>query len=388
MDRYLAGRSLIGRSPVGRIARPLRIRALRRARVPLPAAAGAGAGGAGRPATVPPRAFGRGRRAARALRASVAFVWGRRRARVALICVLASLPLLAGGWLALRHSSLVAVRHVHISGVHGAEAPAIEAALLAAARHESTLDVRAGALRAAVAPFRVVRELKAVPSFPHGLHIEVVEQLPVAALLAGGQRTAVAADGVVLGPALLSSSLPSLAGALEPLPGQRLHDATLLASLAILGAAPSTLAKRVQRVYAGPEGLTIAMRNGLLVYFGDGARPHAKWLSLARVLAEQSSAGASYVDVRLPARPAAGFPAGAGPAGTASSGEQASTSESAVGALAAGLSAGTSTSTGPPPGSAAAEAAESGSGHSTEGASAPSSEASSEAPSEAPTTGG
>lgn len=319
-------------------------------------------------------------------------MWGRRRIRIALICVLASLPLGAGGFLALRHSPLVAVRHVQLSGVHGAEAPAIEAALVAAARHLSTLDVRTGALRAAVAPFRVVRELKAVPSFPHGLHIEVVEQLPVAALLVGGQRTAVAADGVVLGPGLLSSSLPSLAGAFEPSAGQHLHDPTLLASLAVLGAAPSALAKRVQRVYPGGEGLTVAMRNGLLVYFGDGARPHAKWLSLARVLAEESSAGASYVDVRLPARPAAGFPAGAGPAIAASSSEQASTSESTVGALAAGLNgstgAGTSTSTGPPPGSAAAEAAESGSGKSTESASAPSSEAPSEVPSEAPTSGG
>ena len=39
------------------------------------------------------------------------------------------LPLLAGGWLWLRDSSLVAVQHVHISGVHGAEAIEIRAAL-------------------------------------------------------------------------------------------------------------------------------------------------------------------------------------------------------------------------------------------------------------------
>ncbi len=87
------------------------------------------------------------------------------------------------------------------------------------------------------------------------------------------------------------------------------------------------------------------MRNGLLVYFGDDRRPHAKWLSLARVLADPSSAGASYVDVRLPERPAAGFPAGvspsaAGTAGTApTSGEQATGSESTIAALAAGLTA-------------------------------------------------
>ena len=39
---------------------------------------------------------------------------------------LVALPLLAGGWLWLRNSSLVAVEHVQVSGVHGAEAHAIE----------------------------------------------------------------------------------------------------------------------------------------------------------------------------------------------------------------------------------------------------------------------
>jgi hypothetical protein len=76
------------------------------------------------------------------------------------------------------------------------------------------------------------------------------------------------------------------------------------------------------------------------VYFGDASRPHAKWLSLARVLADPSSAGASYVDVRLPERPAAGFPGSAGPA--ASTSESKPTSNSAPGTaaeLAAGLTA-------------------------------------------------
>jgi cell division septal protein FtsQ len=58
-----------------------------------------------------------------------------------------------------------------------------------------------------------VRSVRAIPSFPHSLRIEVTEQLPVAALTIDGARTAVAADGVVLGPALLSSSLPALNGA-------------------------------------------------------------------------------------------------------------------------------------------------------------------------------
>ena len=90
--------------------------------------------------------------------------------------------------------------------------------------------------------------------------------------------------------------------------GRSVRGASLLGALAILGAAPAPLAHTVTRVYSGPEGLTVALRGNLLAYFGDATRPHAKWLSLARVLADPSSAGAVYIDVRLPERPAAGFP--------------------------------------------------------------------------------
>jgi len=279
------------------------------------------------------------------LRACAAFAWRRRRLRIALLALLAALPLLGGGWLWLRSSPFVAVQRVHITGVSGPDAGAVEAALAQAARHMSTLDVSAGALRAAVAPLRVVSAVRVVPSFPHGLRIEVTEQLPVASLTAGGVRTAVAADGVVLGPALLSGSLPSISGSVVPVAGRRVSGASLLGDLTVLGAAPALLAKYVERVFTGAKGLTVAMRDGLLAYFGDDALAHAKWLSLARVLADSSSAGASYVDVRLPSHPAAGFPAGVSPpdaaaSGTVGSSEPVGSSESTVASLAAGLSGG------------------------------------------------
>ena len=234
-----------------------------------------------------------------------------RRLRIASLAMLVALPLFAGGWLALRKSSFVAVEHVHVGGLEGPQAQAIEAALDGAASHMSTLAVNSATLRAAVASFPVVRSVSAIPSFPHGLRIEVVEQLPVAALTIAGQRTAVAADGVVLGPGLITGSLPALSEVqgIVPQVGRHVQGASLLAELAILGAEPRPLARFDVRVFTGSkgEGLTVAMRNGLLVYFGDATRPHAKWLSLARVLADPSSAGATYIDVRVPERPAAGF---------------------------------------------------------------------------------
>jgi cell division protein FtsQ len=288
--------------------------------------------------------------AARRLRAVVRLILRRRRLRIALLALVLAMPLLGGGWLLLRRSSFVAVQHVQIEGVHGADAQAVRAALTQAAHGMSTLAVSAAALRAAVAPLHVVRAVRVVPRFPHGLRVEVSEQLPVANLTVAGIHTAVAADGVVLGPQLLSGSLPSVSGYSIPAPGRLVRGANLLAALVVLGAAPAPLAKHVERVFVGAKGLTLAMRNGLLVYFGDASRPNAKWLSLARVIADSSSAGAAYVDVRLPGRPAAGFPEGvkppdAGEATSSSSTESLGSQESAVSSLAAGLSAGTAAGT-------------------------------------------
>ena len=251
-----------------------------------------------------------------------------------LLGVLVGVLLLLGGWLWLRDSSLVSVEYVRISGVHGLDALEIRRSLDAAAKRMTTTDFDVTALREAVAPFVVVSGVSATTSFPHTVSIRVSERLPVAALTSGGQRTAVAGDGTALGPALSTSSLPVLAGVSEPTPGARVTEAGVLADLAVLDAAPAPLTRFVARVFDGREGLTVAMRNGLLVYFGNDTRPHAKWTALARVLAAPSSAGAWYVDVRVPERPAAGIAGG----GT-STPAQASASDPTAAALAASLAA-------------------------------------------------
>ncbi|HUB74095.1 MAG TPA: FtsQ-type POTRA domain-containing protein [Solirubrobacteraceae bacterium] len=260
---------------------------------------------------------------ARLLASGWALVRARKRLRIALIAALIALPLLGGGWLWLRHSSLVAVEHVKVSGVHGGDASAIEAALREAAKGMSTLDVQQGKLRAAVASYPVVGELRVHASFPHGLRIQVVEQPPVAVLSAGGAQTAVAADGVVLGTQHVSGALPQLAGPVQLTPGEHVRDAKLVAALTVLGAAPQALRNSTERAFSGSKGLTLVMHGGLRAYFGDATRTHAKWAALARVLADPGSAGATYVDVRVPERPAAGFPAGVAPPAVEGSGGEA-----------------------------------------------------------------
>ncbi len=236
-------------------------------------------------------------------------VRGRLTRRTLLLALLAAAAL-AGAFLLFRSSPLVAVQQVELTGVHGVQAAPISEALDRAAAGMSTMDYSAGTLEAAVAQYPVVRSLKVSTSFPHRMTIEVSEQLPVARLSAGGLHTAVAANGVVLGPALAASSLPTLPASVVPSVGRRVGGARLRSYLAVLGAAPAPLLALISRVYMGAQGLTVRMANGLLVYFGDDSRPHAKWDSLVTVLTTPSSSGASYVDVRLPERPAAGVSSG------------------------------------------------------------------------------
>ncbi len=294
----------------------------------------------------------------------LAWLASNRLALRAALCTLIAVPLLGGGWLWFRDSSLVSVRHVHITGVEGIDGTQIRTALDDAAARMTTLDFSAAALRPAVAQYPIVGALRVRTGFPHTVTIAVTERPPVAALLSSGQRTTVAADGTVLGPAMLSSSLPTIDASIDPAQGARLHESSALAAVAVLAAAPAQLERYVARAYTGPEGLTLAMRNGLLVYFGNATRPHAKWLSLARVLVSPSAAGASYVDVRLPERPAAGFSSASSSstsaaasstlAQTGSSDETAATLAASLEAAIGGSSTGSATPTEPTPAEATA----------------------------------
>jgi len=353
-------RSFAGRLGIGSLTRPTSRTAKR------PKRRSSGGRAPARSATLLDRAIEQLWRAVSAAVAQLArvasFVWARRRLRMAVLAVALATPLLAGGWLWLRNSSFVSVEHVRVSGVHGADAHAIEAALTSEARQMSTLDVQQGKLRAAVASYPVVAAVQIRTSFPHGMSIHVVEQRPVATLSAAGVSTTVAASGVVLGTARASEALPTLTSSVQLTPGQRVREPTLIDDLTVLGAAPTRLVKDVERAYSGPKGLTLVLRGGLLAYFGDASRPHAKWTSLARVLADSSSAGASYIDVRSPERPAAGFPAGVMPPSTTSSEAAGVSSAPSASESAESLAEGLASATGgavEPQSSASTEAAQS-----------------------------
>jgi cell division protein FtsQ len=228
------------------------------------------------------------------------------------------LALLLVGWLWLRDSSLVAVRQVTVTGVSGPDAARVIAALQEAGRAMTTLHVRDDELRTAVEPFSSVASVHGDPAFPHTLRIEVREQAPVGVVVAGADRVAVRRDGEVLR-GVPTDGLPQIAARALP-GGPRVSGRDARRGVAALAAAPAPLRARVRRTSLGPQGLTVALRNGPSLIFGGPDRLRAKWTAAAVVLADPTSAGATYVDVRMPERPAAGGleppPAPAGPPAT------------------------------------------------------------------------
>jgi cell division protein FtsQ len=212
--------------------------------------------------------------------------------------------LLIVGWLWLRDSSLVAVRQVSVTGVSGPEAARVRTALQDAAHDMTTLHVRKDQLTTAVEPFPAVQAVEASADFPHRLDIVVHEHVAVGAVAAGSDRVAVAADGTLLRDTP-SGGLALIRAAAAPA-GDRVTDARVRRAVAVLAAAPPALRDEVARIFVGAHGYTLPLRNGPVLYFGTGERLAAKWTAAAGVLADRSSAGATYLDVRLPERPAAG----------------------------------------------------------------------------------
>jgi len=228
-------------------------------------------------------------------------VWRRRLVLAALVA--AALVALYMAW--FRDSSFVQVENVTVTGLTTGDAAQVRAALVGEARDMSTLHVRRDRLERAVQGFAVVRSLEVSTDFPHGLAIRVIERRPAALLKAAGAQAIVAPDGTLLRNVDVRGKLPVLR--LSSLPTARLTDGTPARALEVVAAAPPALAARLSsvRVEAG-SGLVGRLRNGPKIVFGSSQRLGDKWAAAASVLADPSSRGASYVDVRLPERPVAG----------------------------------------------------------------------------------
>jgi cell division septal protein FtsQ len=236
-------------------------------------------------------------RAATAGRLPRRVAWPRRLAAALVVAAV----LAAGYMLWLRDSSLVAVKEVRIEGLTSLTDPRAAGALESAALEMTTLHVEVEELGAAVAEYPTIASLSASPSFPNGLEVTVVERPPVA--VAGPSEIPVAADGMLLpGVDVGDAELPAIEAA--PADGGGVLDDEGADQAAVLGAAPGALAPVIERVTA--DGLEVELEGGISLRFGDASRAAAKWAAGARILADPSLDALTYIDLRVPGRPAVG----------------------------------------------------------------------------------
>jgi cell division septal protein FtsQ len=218
------------------------------------------------------------------------------------------------GW--FRNSSLVAVHDVKVEGVGQIDRSAIVGALTKAGKDMTTLHVQTDRLEQAVRGFPTVASVSADAGFPNGLTIRVTEHDPVMVATDGSRSVPLAADGSLLeGVQVEGDGLPQVQVGTLPASG-RLSGEPLAEAL-VVGSAPQQLRKLIDDTsFSSDYGVVVTMR-GIEVRFGTGGDAASRWRALAAILADPSLTSVTYVDLRVPSRPAVGGTSDPSPAITA-----------------------------------------------------------------------
>jgi cell division protein FtsQ len=204
-----------------------------------------------------------------------------------------------------RDSSLVAVRDVKVENIESSDRGQVVSALTRAAEGMTTLHVQTDRLSDAVSDVPTVASVSADPSLPHGLTIHVTEYRPALVAVEGDRKVPVAADGSVLPGARVTGSLPQLPVA--SLPGSGRLSGKALAEALTLGAAPDPLRPLIEGTTVDDTyGVLVTMRGGIQLRFGSDGNRKAQWAAAAAVLADPSLDALTYIDLRVPERPAVG----------------------------------------------------------------------------------
>lgn len=234
------------------------------------------------------------------------------RPRVLAIIAIAVGALAIAYQLKLRDLPLFSVDKVQIHGLTGPEAGPATQALDDAASKMTTLHVDQAALDAAVAGFPTVVGVSTSTDFPHGLTISVDERPPVLLATQGDVNSdpsamlPVTGDGSVLpGVDLGDEKLPVIhvdkLPASGPLTGEGLEMAL------VAGAAPEALQPLIRQVaWEGTDGVQVVLRGGIPLRFGGSERAADKWAAAAAILADPEITSLTYIDLRVPDRPAVG----------------------------------------------------------------------------------
>lgn len=213
-------------------------------------------------------------------------------------------------YLAAREMPVFTVRSIEVTGVHGAAAAHVRAALRPL-EGTSLLALHRSDVQDRLAAVPEVRRATYDRAFPNTLRVDVVPERPVAVVRQGASAWLASTDGRVL------KELPR--GRHLPLPRIWLSRGvdvpvgeTLAADEGGRAAAALALARRfgfrarIRDVSTVQGTLVFALRSGLDLRLGSDEALALKLAVAARIL--PLIRGAAYLDVSLPARPVAGSP--------------------------------------------------------------------------------
>jgi cell division septal protein FtsQ len=215
------------------------------------------------------------------------------------------MAVVAGSWMLVRNSSLVAVNDVKVVGLSGYYDKQARAAVVAEAMQMTTMNFDESRVSEAANGFVDVAGVKVETDFPHGATIFVDVRRPVLVARISGRLVTLSQTGEVLSNTRATVGLPHISA------NGRIVDNHLVAGKAlsaarVLGAAPDVLMRKVDSIRFGKLGIVVSLENGPDLYFGSSAQARTKWRDAAAVLASPKSKGAAYVDLRVPGRPAIG----------------------------------------------------------------------------------
>lgn len=208
-------------------------------------------------------------------------------------------------WCLVVFSPIAHPRDIEVDGATGSRASQIRAAIEESAKGQSTFRMSESKLMAAVADYPEVAEIQIAAHPPFRADLTVVMRPPVGRAQIGGRTFTVAGDGTVLERAS-EAAVPKLdhsVGALLLRDGRLVGDG---GALRVLGGAPEQLLDLIRVVRRGDAGIEIELQRGPRLIFGTAESITSKWAAATAVLADGAATRATYIDVRVPGRPAVG----------------------------------------------------------------------------------
>ncbi|MDQ8043665.1 MAG: hypothetical protein REI11_03620 [Patulibacter sp.] len=234
----------------------------------------------------------------------------------------------------LVYSPVAHPRNLEVNGIAGSDAAQIREAIETTAHGQSTFAVSEGDLMKSVADYPQVAAIEIHAHPPFRLDLDVVMRPPVARVEIGGRAFVLAADGTVLDH-LGSADVPKIDTSIEGVEIRETKAVGATGVLRILGAAPEPLLSLARSIRTGQAGIEVVMSHGPRLIFGNSQYAADKWAAAAAVIADGPAARASYIDLRVPGRPAVGGLGGSRAAGYADAPPSLDTASAAAAASAA-----------------------------------------------------